>query len=257
MLLEARNLTKDFGRTRAVHNVSINVATDEVVALIGASGSGKTSLLRLLNRLLEPDQGELLLKGQSSAAISKPEWRRKIGYAVQGGGLFPHMTVRENVGITPKLLGWPERRINDRATELIRLVGLDPAQHLGRYPNQLSGGQRQRVNFARALAAEPDLVLLDEPFSALDAVTKNDLLHDLAALQKSVGFAAVLVTHDLSEALRLASRIAVMEAGQIVQIDTPTKLIAEPATRSIAEMLEAARNHANELGDAFETAGQV
>lgn len=257
MLLEAHNLSKSFGDTKAVCDISVSIGQKEVVALIGASGSGKTTLLRLLNRLLEPDQGQLILDGLSARQTSKSDWRRRIGYAVQGGGLFPHMSIRRNIAITPRLLGWETARIDEKVRSLLTLVGLDPDIFADRRPDELSGGQKQRVNFARALAAEPDIVLMDEPFSALDAVTKDELLSDLTRLKQELGFAIVLVTHDLSEALRLADRIAVMEAGKLVQISTPTELIQSPNVRSIGEMLDAARAHASAIGAAFETAGRT
>ena len=251
MLLQAKLLSRSFGNKLAVKRASFDIDRGEILALIGASGSGKTTTLRMLNRLIEPDSGELLLGGQSSDGLSAPEWRRRIGYVVQGGGLFPHMTIARNISVTPRLLKWDQDRISETTHRLLDMVGLPADEYASRLPAQLSGGQQQRVNLARALAGAPELILMDEPFGALDAVTKDQLLHDFKALQKKLGFAVVLVTHDLSEAIRLADRIAIMEAGEIMQIAAPRDLIAHPVSASARDMLDAARNHAGEVEALF------
>lgn len=249
MLLSARSLEKRFGDTLAVAGVSFELEAGETLALIGPSGCGKTTTLKLLNRLIEPDAGEVRLGGREAHEVSAPEWRRRIGYVIQAAGLFPHMTIAENIAVTPRLLGWQSRRIAARTEELLALIGLPG--YGARYPHELSGGQAQRVGLARALAGEPDIVLMDEPFSALDAMTKDALIDDVAALRSRLGFSAVIVTHDFSEALRFADRIAVMEAGRIAQIGPSAELIRRPASDTVAAMLEAPRRTAEKVAAAF------
>lgn len=251
VLLDAVDLTKAFGQARAVDHVSFQLLAGETLALIGPSGCGKTTTLKMLNRLIEPDEGEVRLGGAEAHAIPAHDWRRRIGYVIQSGGLLPHRTVSENIGMTPRLLGWDAKRIADRVSHLLDTVGLPAGEYAGRAPSDLSGGQRQRVGLARALAAEPELLLMDEPFAALDPVTKDQLIEDIAAMRDKLGFASVIVTHDFSEALRLADRIAVMEAGRIVQIGTPRQLVAAPATEGVRALLAAPLKTARAVTEAF------
>ena len=251
MLLSARQLTKRFGETEAVSNVSFDLSAGETLALIGPSGCGKTTLLKLLNRLVEPDSGEVRLSGLEAHEVPAYEWRRRIGYVIQSAGLFPHLSVQENVAAAPRLLGWDEARTLTKTRELLDMMGLPFDAYATRRPSELSGGQRQRVGLARALAGEPEIVLMDEPFSALDPATKESLIEDIAKLRAALNFAAVIVTHDFSEALRLADRIAVMDTGKIAQIGTAKELIANPASSAVEAMLEAPRKNAEAVAGAF------
>ena len=237
--LRAANVSKRFGSVLALDRVTLDVARGECVALIGESGSGKTTLLRCFNRLTDPDDGRVVVDGEDAAALDPIALRRRVGYVPQEGGLLPHWRVRRNVALVP----WLRRadapfELADRA---LRLVGLDPAEHGERWPRELSGGQRQRVAVARALAAEPDVVLLDEPFGALDAITRAELQDAFLRLREELGFTAVLVTHDLQEAFLLADRVAVLRAGRVEQIAKPDELARSPATGYVAELLRRAR----------------
>jgi len=199
-----------------VSDISLEVATGETLVLLGRSGSGKTSLLKLTNGLLIPSKGKILVNQKATTDWDRIELRRGIGYVIQEAGLFPHFTVAKNVGLVPTLEGWPRRKIETRVTELLRLVGLDPQEFGGRRPRELSGGQRQRVGVARALAADPPILLMDEPFGALDPVTRAELQREFAALARQLRKTIVFVTHDLREALLLASRIVLLQSGRIV-----------------------------------------
>ena len=199
-----------------VSDISLAVATGETLVLLGRSGSGKTSLLKLTNGLLIPSKGKILVNQKATTDWDRIELRRGIGYVIQEAGLFPHFTVAKNVGLVPTLEGWPRRKIETRVTELLRLVGLDPEEFGGRRPRELSGGQRQRVGVARALAADPPILLMDEPFGALDPVTRAELQREFAALARQLRKTIVFVTHDLREALLLASRIVLLQSGRIV-----------------------------------------
>lgn len=251
MLLSARHLTKRFGEHVAVDDVSFDLDTRETLALIGASGCGKTTTLKLLNRLIEPDGGDVLLAGRNAHEVDAHLWRRRIGYVVQNAGLFPHWTVARNIGATAALLGWEPDRIEIQTFRLLEMVGLPPDQFAERKPDQLSGGQKQRVGLARALAAEPDIVLMDEPFSAVDALTKEGLIADVIRLRDEIGFAAIIVTHDLAEAIEFADRIAVMEAGKIAQVDTAQALIARPKGAAVEALVSAPRRTAERVTAAF------
>ena len=206
----------DGGRVKAVDDVSLEVAEGEFLAIVGGSGSGKTTLLRLANRLIEADSGSIRIEGEDVRAVDPIGLRRRIGYVFQSGGLFPHMSVADNIGITPKLLGTPAAEISTRVDELLDLVRLDRAQHRDRFPHELSGGQRQRVGVARALAAKPRIVLMDEPFGALDPLTRDALGDDFRALHRKLGLTTVMITHDMTEAVLLADRVAVMRAGRLL-----------------------------------------
>jgi osmoprotectant transport system ATP-binding protein len=214
--------------TAAVHDVTLAVASESMLVLLGESGCGKTTTLKLINRLIEPTRGRITIDGESILDVDPIDLRRRIGYAFQGVGLFPHMTVRENIAVVPRLLGWSPQDVMARVDELLDLVGLAPSQYGGRYPSALSGGQRQRVGVARALAARSRLLLMDEPFGALDPITRDELQLELKRLQQSLGLTVVLVTHDVTEALLLADRIAVMKDGRILGHDTPARLLADP-----------------------------
>ncbi|MBI1338814.1 ATP-binding cassette domain-containing protein [bacterium] len=251
MLLEARELTKRYGEQTVVDAVSFDLEAGDALALIGPSGCGKTTTLKMINRLVEPDAGEVRLGGRSARQTPAHEWRRRIGYVIQSSGLFPHRSVAENISVTPHLLGWEKRRIAAKVEALLDMVGLDPADYADRAPADLSGGQRQRVGLARALAGEPDLLLMDEPFAALDPVTKDALIEDIIRLRERLKFAAVIVTHDFSEALRLAGRVAVMDGGRIAQIGPVCELIAAPATDTVRALLDAPRRTARAVASAF------
>ncbi|MFJ7205355.1 ABC transporter ATP-binding protein [Streptomyces sp. NPDC098789] len=223
--------------TTAVEDLSFEVAEGELVTLVGPSGCGKTTTMKMVNRLIEPTGGRILLKGEDIAAADPVELRRRIGYVIQQVGLFPHKTVLENTATVPQLVGTPKAKARARAAELLELVGLDPATYGGRYPQQLSGGQRQRVGVARALAADPPVLLMDEPFGAVDPVVRERLQNDLLALQKSVHKTILLVTHDLEEAIRLGDRIAVYGQGTIEQFASPAAVLGAPATEYVAHFV--------------------
>ncbi|HET7427554.1 MAG TPA: ATP-binding cassette domain-containing protein [Gemmatimonadales bacterium] len=239
VVLEASAVSKRYGEVPALDGVSLAVRAGECVALIGESGSGKTTLLRCFNRLTDPDRGTVLVDGSDVAGLDPVSLRRRVGYVPQDGGLLPHWRVRRNVALVPWLQGDEDAR--GAADQALALVGLPPEQVGDRWPRELSGGQRQRVAVARALAAHPDVVLLDEPFGALDAITRADLQSSFAGLRRSLRLTALFVTHDLSEAFLLADRIAVMHAGRIEQVAAPDELRAAPATPYVRELLTRAR----------------
>jgi osmoprotectant transport system ATP-binding protein len=222
-----------------VSQISLQVRAGETLVLLGRSGSGKTTLLRLINRLLTPSQGQVLVQGRSTQAWDPIRLRRSIGYVIQDAGLFPHFTVAENVALVPTLERWEPARISARVDELLQLVGLDPREFAARRPNQLSGGQRQRVGVARALAADPPVLLMDEPFGALDPVTRAELQREFLALAKRLSKTIVFVTHDLREALLLASRIILLHSGRIVAAAPPREFLSvdHPEVRAFAESL--------------------
>jgi osmoprotectant transport system ATP-binding protein len=238
--LEAVGVAKTYGDgTAALSGVTLSVRPGETVALVGESGSGKTTLLRLFNRMVEPTAGEVRVEGQAVSGLDPIALRRRIGYVPQDGGLIPHWRVERNVELVPRLLGWDRDRRRDRAREMLELVGLQPDVHGPRYPAELSGGQRQRVAFARALAADPQVILLDEPFGALDALIRLELQRQFLDLKSRLGKTAVLVTHDLGEAFRLADRIGVMKSGRLLQLAPPAELAARPADPYVQALLEA------------------
>jgi osmoprotectant transport system ATP-binding protein len=237
--LEATGVSKRYADgTSALAEVSLAVAAGETVALVGESGSGKTTLLRLFNRMTEPTSGEVRVEGRPVSGLDPIVLRRGIGYVAQDGGLLPHWRVDRNVQMVPRLLGWEKGRRKARAREMLELVGLSPDVHGPRYPAELSGGQRQRVALARALAADPAIVLLDEPFGALDALTRLDLHGKFLELKRALGKTLVLVTHDLAEAFRLADRIAVLQGGRILQTGPPQELAERPAHPYVKALLE-------------------
>jgi len=230
-----------------VDDVSLEVAEGEFLAIVGGSGSGKTTLLRLANRLIDADRGTVMVEGEDVRATDPVRLRRRIGYVFQHGGLFPHMSVAANIGITPKLLGTPSYKIAGRVDELLALVRLDRALHRDRLPGELSGGQRQRVGVARALAANPRIVLMDEPFGALDPLTRDALGDDYRALHKKLALTTVMITHDMTEAILLADRIAVMCAGRLLAQGTPAELTTS-SEAYVIELLRTPRRQSERLG---------
>ncbi len=247
-LIAFAHVSKSFdgGRVKAVDDVSLEVAEGEFLAIVGGSGSGKTTLLRLANRLIDPDGGTITIAGEDIGEIDPIGLRRRIGYVFQSGGLFPHMSIAGNVGITPRLLGTPKPEIAARVDDLLDLVQLDRAQHRDRFPHELSGGQRQRVGVARALAANPRIVLMDEPFGALDPLTRDALGDDYRALHDKLGLTTVMITHDMTEALLLADRIAVMRAGRLLAQGTPHEL-SRSDDPYVGELLGTPRRQAERL----------
>jgi osmoprotectant transport system ATP-binding protein len=242
-VLELREVTKRYSRDGppAVDGLSLTVPAGEVCVLIGPSGCGKTTALKMINRLIEPTGGEILIDGRGVRARNPSELRREIGYVIQQVGLLPHLTVFANVATVPRLLGWDKARIRARVRELLELIGLDPDEYSDRYPAQLSGGQQQRVGLARALAADPPVMLMDEPFSAVDPITRERLQNDFLRLHRAVPKTVVFVSHDIDEAVKMADRIAVMRTGHLVQYATPTELLANPADDFVADFVGADR----------------
>lgn len=236
-MIEIDAITKRYDGNTVVDNVSMVIEPRSVTVIVGTSGSGKTTLLRMINRLVEPTSGRIRIDGENNDAIPGFELRRRIGYAIQGHGLFPHRTVAQNIATVPKLLGWDQRRINTKVEELLNLFQLDPGIFAGRFPHELSGGQQQRVGVARALAAEPNILLMDEPFGALDPIIRTKAQADLLAIQKLLGTTIVLVTHDMDEAFHLADRIAVMDKGALVQYGAPVELVNRPATDFVQTLI--------------------
>ncbi len=235
------------GRVVAVDDVSLDVAEGEFLAIVGGSGSGKTTLLRLANRLIETDSGSITVEGEDISGVDPIPLRRRIGYVFQSGGLFPHISVAGNIGVTPKLLGWPAAEIAARVDELLDLVRLDRAQYRDRLPHELSGGQRQRVGVARALAAKPRIVLMDEPFGALDPLTRDALGDDFRDLHRKLGLTTVMITHDMTEAILLADRVAVMRGGKLLAQGTPAELTGS-GDAYVGELLRTPRRQAERLG---------
>jgi osmoprotectant transport system ATP-binding protein len=228
--------------TVAVEKLSLDVPAGELVVLIGPSGCGKSTILRMINRLIEPTAGRILLDDADVTAVDPVQLRRRIGYVIQHVGLFPHQTIRDNIGTVPRLLGWPRARVRARCDELMELVGLDPGRYGGRFPHELSGGQRQRVGVARALAADPVVLLMDEPFSAVDPIVRARLQEEFLRLQADVRKTIVLVTHDLDEAVRLGDRIAVLsEGGRLEQYAPPGDLLSAPASDFVRDFVGADR----------------
>ncbi|MFC8273599.1 ABC transporter ATP-binding protein [Streptomyces sp. NPDC057271] len=237
-MIRFEHVTKRYADgTTAVDDLSFEVAEGELVTLVGPSGCGKTTTMKMVNRLIEPTEGRILLDDQDISAIDPVRLRRRIGYVIQQVGLFPHRTVLDNTATVPHLLGTPRARARARAAELLDLVGLDPKVYGGRYPEQLSGGQRQRVGVARALAADPPVLLMDEPFGAVDPVVREHLQNEFLRLQSQVRKTVLLVTHDLEEAVRLGDRIAVYGQGTIEQFDTPATVLGAPATPYVADFV--------------------
>lgn len=236
-MIELSNVSKLFGQTRAVDDICLTVQTGELCVLVGTSGCGKSTTLRMINRLIAHSAGSIRIDGRDIEQIDPQQLRRGIGYAIQSTGLFPHWTVARNIAVVPRLLGWPVARIRQRVEELLQLLELAPAEFAGKYPHQLSGGQAQRVGVARALAGDPQILLMDEPFGALDPITRESLQNELLRIQSQVRKTIVFVTHDMDEALKLANRIVVMDKGRIVQQDSPQALLAKPANAFVENLL--------------------
>jgi osmoprotectant transport system ATP-binding protein len=238
-----RNVAKRYpGRDRAaVENLSFEVPSGEICVLIGPSGCGKTTALKMVNRLIPMTDGDITIDGRSVNAIETAQLRRGIGYVFQQIGLFPHMTIEDNIGTVPRLLGWPKGRIRERARELLELVGLGSEDNLRRYPGEFSGGQQQRIGVARAMAVDPPIMLMDEPFGAIDPITRDRLQDDFLRLHQEVRKTIIFVTHDIDEAIKMGDRIAIMRDGRLVQIDTPDNLLAAPADEFVADFVGADR----------------
>jgi osmoprotectant transport system ATP-binding protein len=248
-LIELLSVSKvyDSSASPAVRDLSLRVADGEFLVLIGESGSGKTTTLNMLNRLIEPTAGRIAVDGEDVLALDAVTLRRRMGYVFQGAGLFPHMTVKENIAVTPKLLGWPREAMAARADELLELVRLAPQDYRDRFPRELSGGQQQRVAVARALAAKPRIMLMDEPFGALDPLIRDDLAEDYRQIHNTLGLTTIFVTHDMTEAMLLGDRIAVMKDGALAQVGTPNELLAHPADDFVRALIETPKRRARRL----------
>jgi osmoprotectant transport system ATP-binding protein len=237
----------DAGSVVAVDRLSLEVQAGELLVLLGTSGCGKTTSLKMINRLIEPTSGAIYVDGQDNRSVSGVQLRRHIGYVFQGVGLFPHMTIGENVGLVPALLRWRRSDIDARVDELLQLVNLAPPEFRDRYPRELSGGQRQRVGVARALAGKPRIMLMDEPFGALDPLTRDDLQGEYGRIHRQLELTTVMVTHDMTESLLMADRIAVMQAGRLLQVGTPRELLTAPADAYVGALMKTPKRQADQL----------
>ena len=235
-MIQVESLTKQYDGTTVVDQVSMNVERGSITVIVGTSGSGKSTLLRMINRLVEPTSGQVLINGENASSMAPHVLRRRIGYVIQGNGLFPHRTVAENIATVPTLLGWALDRIAAKVAELLRIYQLDPEEYGPKFPHQLSGGQQQRVGVARALAAEPPVLLMDEPFGALDPIIRAKAQDDLLDVQRRFETTVVLVTHDMDEAFRLGHRVGVMSNGRMLQYDRPTALVTRPADPFVSQL---------------------
>ncbi len=236
-MIRFEGVSRSYGDVTAVQDVTLHVPAGELVVLIGPSGSGKTTCLKMINRLIEPTQGRVLVNGRDVAQTDPQSLRRGMGYVIQSVGLFPHLSAKQNIQVVPRLLGWPEHRSAARADELLEAVGLDPASFRDRYPRELSGGQQQRVGVARALAVDPPILLMDEPFGAVDPLTREHLQDEFLELQRRLRKTVVLVTHDMKEAVKMADRICVMNRGRIEQYATPEELLQNPGNRFVRQFV--------------------
>jgi osmoprotectant transport system ATP-binding protein len=254
-VIALERLSKRFGDVSAVDDLSLTVARGELLVLLGGSGSGKTTTLKMVNRLIEPSAGRVRIAGRDTRELAPHTLRRGIGYCFQQVGLFPHLSVARNVAVTPSLLGWSAARIEARVDELLGLVELEPRAYRERRPHELSGGEQQRVGLARALAAEPSVLLLDEPFGALDPLTRDRLQRWFAGLRRRLGLTAIFVTHDMVEALALGDRVAVLNRGRLAQVGTPAELLRAPADAYVAELMATPRRLAAEVERFLAAAG--
>jgi len=237
-MLKFENVSKVYdGGFQAVKSVTFDIPAGELLVLIGPSGSGKSTTMKMINRMEPHTSGKITINGKDTNSYNASELRRNIGYVIQQIGLFPHYTIEKNIAIVPQLKGWNDKKIKARVNELLELVGLDPEVYAGRYPKELSGGQQQRIGIARALAADPDVILMDEPFSALDPLTREQLQNELLSLHKKLKKTIVFVTHDMDEALKMGDRIAIMKDGKLLQLDTPEKLLHDPAHGFVEEFI--------------------
>ena len=241
--IEFQNVTKQFGNAAlpSVDQVSLTIEEGEFITILGSSGSGKTTLLKMVNRLYEPTGGKIFLFGEDISTVDVVKVRRRIGYVIQQIGLFPHMTIADNISVVPKLLNWDKKQTDERVDELLNLVGLLPEEFKNRYPSQLSGGQQQRVGLARALAVNPKIMLLDEPFGAIDAITRMKLQDELLRIHGGLKRTFLFVTHDINEAFKLGSRVIVMNEGTVRQFDTPARIVKNPADDFVASLIRSAR----------------
>lgn len=236
-MLKIENVSKTYkGGKKAVKNISLDIKKGEFICFIGPSGCGKTTTMKMINRLIEPSEGKILINGENIMDKDPVELRRQIGYVIQQIGLFPHMTILENITLVPKLLKWNEQKKKERALELLQLVDMGP-EYLERYPYELSGGQQQRIGVLRALASNPPLILMDEPFGALDPITRDALQEEFKNLQRTLDKTIVFVTHDMDEAIKLADRIVILKAGEIVQVGTPDEILRNPANEFVEEFI--------------------
>ena len=240
VMIRLENLTKRFPgqQHNAVDNLTLDIYEGEIVVFVGPSGCGKTTTMKTINRIIEPTSGRIILDGEDVTQADPDQLRRRIGYVIQQVGLFPHMTIGENVATVPKLLGWDAKRVSARVDELLNMVNMPPAEYRDRYPKQLSGGQRQRVGVARALGADPDVMLMDEPFGAIDPITRDRLQNEFLRLQAEVRKTIVFVTHDIDEAIKMGDRIVILqEASHIAQYDTPERILTAPANQFVADFI--------------------
>lgn len=258
MTLELDHVRKSYdgGSSFAVDGVSFQAARGQMVVLLGESGCGKTTTLKTINRLVEPTSGRVLIDGVDTADLEPVDLRRSIGYVFQGIGLFPHMTVAENVAVTARLLGWNAERRRRRVEELLELVRLDPGDYASKMPSALSGGEQQRVGFARALAAGPTLLLLDEPFGALDPITRDALRDDFQRIQRELNLPAVMVTHDMTEALLIADRMIVMRQGRVLRDASPREVLCDPGDPYVAQLMASPRRNAERVDLMASAAGE-
>lgn len=245
-MIEFRGVSKTYGSFRAVHNLDLKIKEGELVALIGPSGSGKTTTMKMMNRLIDSSEGKILISGRDIQTENAVELRRQIGYVIQHIGLLPHMTIADNVALVPRLNKWDKKVTDSRVDELLAMVGLDPDVYRNRYPYELSGGQQQRIGVIRALAANPPIILMDEPFSALDPISREQLQDELLRLQRNLHKTIVFVTHDIDEAIKLADRMCIMEQGQVVQFDTPEQILRHPISDFVREFIGAHRINQND-----------
>lgn len=241
--IEFRNVSKSYplATDYAVDHVSLDIYEGEFITILGSSGSGKTTLLKMINRLYEPGEGEIKLFGEHIANIDPVQLRRGIGYVIQQVGLFPHMTIAQNIETVPKLLKWTRSHMEEKTDELLQLVGLNPQEYKSRYPSQLSGGQQQRVGLARALAIDPKIMLLDEPFGAVDAITRLHLQDELIRIHGGLKKTFLLVTHDINEAFKLGNKVIIMDRGRVCQFDTPQNIVRHPANEFVMALLASSR----------------
>jgi osmoprotectant transport system ATP-binding protein len=242
--IEFHHVTKKFnkGEYNAVDQIDLIINEGEFITILGSSGSGKTTLLKLINRLYEPDEGKIVLFGEDIRTVDVIKARRRIGYVIQQVGLFPHMTIADNIATVPKLLKWDKEKTNLRTDELLSLVGLNPDEFRNRYPSQLSGGQQQRVGLARALAVDPKIMLLDEPFGAIDSINRLKLQDELLQIHSGLKKTFIFVTHDIEEAFKMGNRVIIMNEGKIIQFDTPENIIKAPADDFVNSLIQSARD---------------
>ncbi|PHV58919.1 glycine/betaine ABC transporter ATP-binding protein [Streptococcus macedonicus] len=241
-MIQFEHVSKVYGDKTVVNDINLTIENGEFITILGSSGSGKTTMLKMINKLIEPTSGTILFAGQDIEQMDSVSLRRQIGYVVQQIGLFPHMTVAENIATVPKLLGWNKGRIENRVGEFLDLVQLPAADYAERYPSELSGGQQQRIGVARALAADPDVMLFDEPFGAIDAITRNDLQEELQAIHQKLNQKTfIFITHDIYEAFKLGTRVVIMDNGIICQFDTPENIIKNPGNEFVQKLITTAQ----------------